>query len=175
MYGGKGKKAQFRYLNKGLQKKKKNLYSFRQCCYICLCLSRDGVESAQWVTSDERDRVRMRVVYAGMTSLVSLNISNSKITNSGLHHLTPLHNLTSLALQGCEVTLPAVAKLQASSLPNLTVIRVRWDRARHISSHIKFVNLFAYEYLNTCKYTICVNMLEMYLCISWHIIYTLTK
>lgn len=67
----------------------------------------------------------LTIINAGMTGLVSLNISNSRITNSGLQHLRPLHNLTSLALQACKVTLPAIEKLQASSLPNLTVIRVQ--------------------------------------------------
>lgn len=61
---------------------------------------------------------------AGMKDLVSLNVANSKVTNAGLQHLRPLTSLTSLALQGCKVTLPAVERLQTTSLPNLTVIRL---------------------------------------------------
>jgi hypothetical protein len=61
---------------------------------------------------------------AGMKNLVSLNLANSRVTNAGLQHLRPLTNLTSLALQGCKVTLFAVNNLQATSLPNLTVIRL---------------------------------------------------
>jgi len=62
---------------------------------------------------------------AGMTNLISLNLANSRVTNSGLQHLRPLTNLTSLALQGCKVTRLAVDHLQATSLPNLTVIRLK--------------------------------------------------
>jgi hypothetical protein len=61
---------------------------------------------------------------SGMVGLVSLNVANSKVTNAGLQHLRPLTNLTSLALQACKVTLPAVERLQASGLPNLTIIRL---------------------------------------------------
>lgn len=60
----------------------------------------------------------------GMVGLVSLNVANSKVTNAGLQHLRPLTNLTSLALQACKVTLPAVERLRASGLPNLTIIRL---------------------------------------------------
>jgi len=60
----------------------------------------------------------------GMVGLVSLNMANSKVTNAGLQHLRPLTNLTSLALQACKVTLPAVERLRSSGLPNLTIIRL---------------------------------------------------
>jgi len=62
---------------------------------------------------------------AEMRNLVSLNLANSRVTNAGLQYLKPLTNLTSLALQGCKVTRLAVDHLQATSLPNLTVVRLK--------------------------------------------------
>jgi hypothetical protein len=59
-----------------------------------------------------------------MTALVSLNISNTRVTNAGLQHLRPLKNLTSLSLQACKVTWPEIRKLQATTLPNLAGVRL---------------------------------------------------
>eukprot|EP00252_Welwitschia_mirabilis_P007649 TRINITY_DN1924_c0_g1_i6.p1 TRINITY_DN1924_c0_g1~~TRINITY_DN1924_c0_g1_i6.p1 ORF type:complete len:113 (-),score=7.71 TRINITY_DN1924_c0_g1_i6:431-769(-) len=56
---------------------------------------------------------------SGMTELVSLNLSNSRITNAGLLHLRPLKNLTSLTLIGCKVSKSEINKLRATHLPNL--------------------------------------------------------
>lgn len=60
---------------------------------------------------------------AGLTGLVSLNVSNSRITNDGLQHLKPLKNLRSLTLESCKVTAPEIRKLQTSALPNLISFR----------------------------------------------------
>lgn len=60
---------------------------------------------------------------AGLTSLVSLNVSNSRITSDGLQHLKPLKNLRSLYLEYCGVTASEIKKLQATTLPNLVRYR----------------------------------------------------
>lgn len=59
----------------------------------------------------------------GLTSLVSLNVSNSRITNEGLQYLKPLKNLRSLTLESCKVTASEIKKLQSFALPNLVSIR----------------------------------------------------
>jgi hypothetical protein len=60
---------------------------------------------------------------AGLTALMSLNVSNSRVSNSGLHHLKPLQNLRSLTLESCRVTAPEIKKLQLDALPNLVSVR----------------------------------------------------
>lgn len=62
-------------------------------------------------------------VNAGLTALVSLNVSNSHITNNGLQHLKPLKNLLSLSLESCKVTASEIRKLQSTALPNLVSFR----------------------------------------------------
>jgi hypothetical protein len=59
-----------------------------------------------------------------MTSLVSFNISNTRVTNAGLQHLRPLKNLTFLSLQACKVTWPEIRKVQATTLLNLAGVRL---------------------------------------------------
>lgn len=59
----------------------------------------------------------------GLTALVSLNVSNSRVSNSGLHHLKPLQNLRSLSLESCKVTAIEIKKLQLAALPNLVSVR----------------------------------------------------
>nr|CAE02935.3 OSJNBa0014K14.7 [Oryza sativa Japonica Group] len=58
-----------------------------------------------------------------LTALVSLNVSNSRVSNSGLHHLKPLQNLRSLSLESCKVTAIEIKKLQLAALPNLVSVR----------------------------------------------------
>ena len=60
---------------------------------------------------------------AGLTALVSLNVSNSRVSNSGLHHLTLLQNLRSLTLESCRVTPAEIKKLRLAALPNLISVR----------------------------------------------------
>ncbi|XP_031108758.1 toll-like receptor 13 isoform X3 [Ipomoea triloba] len=60
---------------------------------------------------------------SGLTGLVSLNVSNSRITNDGLQHLRPLKSLRSLSLESCSVTAEELKKLQLSALPNLVKFR----------------------------------------------------
>nr|GMC71433.1 F-box/LRR-repeat protein 14-like [Ipomoea batatas] len=60
---------------------------------------------------------------SGLTSLVSLNVSNSRITSSGLQHLKPLKKLKSLTLESCKVTANDIKKLQSTDLPNLVNYR----------------------------------------------------
>ncbi|KAH7574334.1 hypothetical protein JRO89_XS03G0283700 [Xanthoceras sorbifolium] len=60
---------------------------------------------------------------SGLTSLVSLNVSNSRITNEGLHYLKPLKRLCSLTLESCKVTASEIKKLQSTALPNLVNYR----------------------------------------------------
>lgn len=60
---------------------------------------------------------------AGLTGLISLNVSNSRITNSGLKHLKMLKNLKSLTLESCKVTANEIRKLQMTDLPNLVNFR----------------------------------------------------
>lgn len=60
---------------------------------------------------------------AGLTGLVSLNVSNSRITSTGLHHLKTLKNLKSLTLEGCKVTANDIKTLQSTALPNLVSFR----------------------------------------------------
>ena len=59
----------------------------------------------------------------GLTALVSLNVSNSRVSNSGLHHLTLLQNLRSLTLESCRVTPAEIKKLRLAALPNLISVR----------------------------------------------------
>lgn len=59
----------------------------------------------------------------GLTGLVSLNLSGTRITDAGLGHLRPLKLLRSLHLDACRVTVPEMKKLQLSALPNLVSIR----------------------------------------------------
>ena len=61
--------------------------------------------------------------YAGLTELVSLNVSNSLITNEGLQHLKNLKNLRTLSLESCKVTASEIKKLQSTELPNLVSFR----------------------------------------------------
>lgn len=60
---------------------------------------------------------------AGLTQLVSLNISNSRVTAAGLKHLKSLMNLKSLTLESCKVTASDIKKLQSDHLPNLVSFR----------------------------------------------------
>ncbi|KAI5014368.1 hypothetical protein ZWY2020_055758 [Hordeum vulgare] len=62
-------------------------------------------------------------IISGLTSLVSLNLSYSRVSNAGLHHLRPLQNLRSLSLDSCKVTACEVKKLQLAALPNLVSVR----------------------------------------------------
>lgn len=62
-------------------------------------------------------------VLAGLTRLVSLNMSNSRITSAGLKHLKPLKNLKSLTLESCKVTANDIKKLQSTDLPQLVSFR----------------------------------------------------
>jgi len=59
----------------------------------------------------------------GLTSLVSLNVSSSRVTSAGLQHLKPLKNLRSLSLESCKVTATDIKKLQLAALPNLVNFR----------------------------------------------------
>jgi hypothetical protein len=65
-------------------------------------------------------------LFVGLTSLVSLNMSNSRVSNSGLHHLKPLKNLRSLTLESCKVTATELKKIQLAALPNLINVRPEW-------------------------------------------------
>ncbi|KAH7547434.1 hypothetical protein FEM48_Zijuj01G0309600 [Ziziphus jujuba var. spinosa] len=58
-----------------------------------------------------------------LTGLVSLNVSNSRITSGGLRHLKTLKNLKSLTLASCKVTANDIKKLQSNDLPNLISFR----------------------------------------------------
>ena len=60
---------------------------------------------------------------AGLTTLVSLNVSNSHVTNEGLQYLKPLKNLRSLTLESCRVTTSEIKNLQLVALPNLVSFR----------------------------------------------------
>nr|XP_025617502.1 F-box/LRR-repeat protein 14 isoform X13 [Arachis hypogaea] len=60
---------------------------------------------------------------SGLTRLISLNVSNSRITNSGLQHLRTLKNLRSLTLESCKVTAYDIKKLRSTHLPNLVSFR----------------------------------------------------
>lgn len=62
-------------------------------------------------------------VNAGLTLLVSLNVSNSRVTSAGLQHLKPLKNLRVLVLESCEVTADDMRKLQSTELPELVSFR----------------------------------------------------
>lgn len=67
--------------------------------------------------------VRRLCLHTGLTGLVSLNVSNSRITNAGLVHLKPLKNLRSLSLESCKVTATELKKIQLAALPNLVSVR----------------------------------------------------
>ena len=62
-------------------------------------------------------------IITGLTDLVSLNVSSSRITAGGLNHLKPLKNLRSLTLESCKLNASDIKKLQASDLPNLVSFR----------------------------------------------------
>nr|CAN74892.1 hypothetical protein VITISV_002002 [Vitis vinifera] len=66
---------------------------------------------------------------SGLTALVSLSVSNSRITNAGLQHLKQLKNLKSLTLDSCKVTVNDIKKLQSKDLPNLPAFAAcsRWS------------------------------------------------
>lgn len=64
-----------------------------------------------------------QLIVTGLTALVSLNVSNSRITNAGLQYLMPLKNLRSLSLESCRVTAAEIKKLQSTALPNLVTVR----------------------------------------------------
>lgn len=66
-------------------------------------------------------------LFVGLTALVSLNMSNSRVSNSGLHHLKPLKNLRSLTLESCKVTATELKKIQLAALPNLINVRPEWN------------------------------------------------
>lgn len=68
------------------------------------------------------------VLNTGMTSLGSLNVSNSRVTNEGLRYLKPLKNLRTLSLESCKVTASEIKKLQSADLPNLISFRPRIDQ-----------------------------------------------
>ncbi|CAL5375596.1 unnamed protein product [Camellia sinensis] len=59
----------------------------------------------------------------GLRQLISLNVSNSRITSAGLKHLRPLKNLKSLTLESCKVTVNDIKRLQTIDLPNLVSFR----------------------------------------------------
>ncbi|XP_062078218.1 uncharacterized protein LOC133782829 isoform X4 [Humulus lupulus] len=60
---------------------------------------------------------------SGLTTLLSLNMSNSCVTNAGLQYLKPLKNLRSLTLESCKVTASEIKILQCVALPNLINFR----------------------------------------------------
>jgi Leucine-rich repeat (LRR) protein len=62
-------------------------------------------------------------IISGLTALVTLNLSNSRVSNAGLHHLKPLQSLRSLYLESCKVTACEIKKLQLAALPNLITVR----------------------------------------------------
>ena len=62
-------------------------------------------------------------VNAGLTGLVSLSISNSRITSAGLQNLKTLKNLKQLTLEACRVSASDIKKLQMTDLPNLVSFR----------------------------------------------------
>lgn len=62
-------------------------------------------------------------INAGLTRLVSLNVSSSRVTRAGLLHLKPLKNLRTLVLESCEVTADDMRRLQSTSLPELVSFR----------------------------------------------------
>lgn len=60
---------------------------------------------------------------SGLTALVSLNVSNSRITNEGLLYLKSLKSLRSLCMESCQVTASEIKKLKSTFLPNLVNYR----------------------------------------------------
>lgn len=67
--------------------------------------------------------LKLRGNASGLTGLVSLNMSNSGVTNEGLQYLKPLKNLRSLSLEYCKVDAVEIKKLQLKALPNLVRFR----------------------------------------------------
>ncbi|MBA0779462.1 hypothetical protein Gotri_003712 [Gossypium trilobum] len=63
------------------------------------------------------------VIFLWLTGLISLNVSNSRVTSAGLRHLKPLKNLRSLTLEACKVTANDIRRLQSAGLPNLVNFR----------------------------------------------------
>ena len=65
----------------------------------------------------------LQCLCTGLTGLISLNISNSRITSAGLRHLKTLKNLKQLTLEACRVSASDIKKLQSTDLPNLASFR----------------------------------------------------
>ena len=65
----------------------------------------------------------MAIWFTGLTALVNLNVSNSRVSNAGLKHLNDLQNLRSLSLDSTRVTANEMRKLRATMLPNLISMR----------------------------------------------------
>ncbi|XWS27100.1 hypothetical protein CRYUN_Cryun26dG0087400 [Craigia yunnanensis] len=57
---------------------------------------------------------------SGLTAVVSLNVSNSHISNDGLPFLKLLKNLRSLSLESCKETASEIKKLQSTVFPILS-------------------------------------------------------
>lgn len=89
-----------------------NLYNFQ---FICLPVAQHQFQ---------RYKNKLAIsLHTGLTGLVSLNVSNSRITSGGLEHLKTFKNLKSLTLESCKVTSRDIKKLQFNHLPNLVYFR----------------------------------------------------